>query len=80
MKRRTDGRSTISPCVQCRSGRLHLPARARLHQNVHILIDCGNKFGKLDLLGERIAELKKDLPRRWQWQKAPRLAGRVPPA
>ena len=31
------------------------------HQNVHILIDCGNKFGTLDLLGERIADLKKDL-------------------
>ena len=31
-------------------------------QDVHILIDCGNKFGSLDLLGERIAELKKELP------------------
>jgi beta-lactamase superfamily II metal-dependent hydrolase len=33
-----------------------------LHQEVHILIDCGNKFSPLKLLGERIAELKADLP------------------
>ncbi len=31
-------------------------------QDVHILIDCGNKFGSLDLLGERITALKKELP------------------
>jgi hypothetical protein len=31
-------------------------------KDVHILIDCGNKFGSLDLLGERIAALKKELP------------------
>jgi beta-lactamase superfamily II metal-dependent hydrolase len=32
------------------------------NRNVHILIDCGNKFGELDLLGECINDLKKDLP------------------
>jgi beta-lactamase superfamily II metal-dependent hydrolase len=32
-----------------------------LQRNVHILIDCGNKFGSLDLLGERITELKNEL-------------------
>lgn len=31
-------------------------------QDVHILVDCGNKFGSLDLLGERITDLKKALP------------------
>ena len=34
-----------------------------LHRDVHILIDCGNKFGALDLLGKRIADLKKKLPK-----------------
>jgi beta-lactamase superfamily II metal-dependent hydrolase len=33
-----------------------------LQREVHILIDCGNKFGELDRLGECIADLKKDLP------------------
>ena len=32
------------------------------NRDVHILIDCGNKFGKLDLLGECIEHLKKELP------------------
>jgi beta-lactamase superfamily II metal-dependent hydrolase len=31
-------------------------------RDVHILIDCGNKFGALDLLGQRIQELKEELP------------------
>ena len=31
-------------------------------KDVHILIDCGNKFGSLDLLGQRITALKKELP------------------
>ena len=31
-------------------------------RNVHILIDCGNKFSFLALLDERIADLKKELP------------------
>jgi beta-lactamase superfamily II metal-dependent hydrolase len=34
-----------------------------LHRKVHILIDCGNKFGSLARLGECIALLKKDLPK-----------------
>ncbi|HLE52652.1 MAG TPA: hypothetical protein VI755_11355 [Anaerolineales bacterium] len=29
---------------------------------VHILIDCGNKFGQLELLGQRLAHLKAELP------------------
>jgi hypothetical protein len=29
---------------------------------VHILIDCGNKFGSLDVLGRSIAALKAELP------------------
>ena len=33
-----------------------------LHRDVHILIDCGNKFGALELLGECIAQLKNELP------------------
>ena len=33
-----------------------------LHKEVHILIDCGNKFESLALLRRRIAELKPDLP------------------
>ena len=32
------------------------------NKDVHILIDCGNKFSELSLLGERIAELKRELP------------------
>jgi beta-lactamase superfamily II metal-dependent hydrolase len=32
------------------------------NQDVHILIDCGNKFSGLDLLGQRIEELKSELP------------------
>jgi beta-lactamase superfamily II metal-dependent hydrolase len=32
------------------------------NQNVHILIDCGNKFGETSLLGECIKHLKEDLP------------------
>jgi len=31
------------------------------HRNVHILIDCGNKFSSIDTLGERIRDLKNDL-------------------
>jgi beta-lactamase superfamily II metal-dependent hydrolase len=31
-------------------------------KEAHILIDCGNKFAELKLLGERIADLKKELP------------------
>ena len=38
---------------------LRVPDR---NKDVHILIDCGNKFSELELLGQRIAELKKDLP------------------
>lgn len=38
---------------------LRIPDTGR---DVHVLIDCGNKFGSLDLLGERIAELKQELP------------------
>ena len=38
---------------------LRVPDKAR---DVHILIDCGNKFNTLELLGRRIAELKPDLP------------------
>ncbi len=33
-----------------------------LNRDVHILIDCGNKFAELELLGQHIAELKKELP------------------
>jgi beta-lactamase superfamily II metal-dependent hydrolase len=29
---------------------------------VHVLIDCGNKFSALDLLGQRIQELRPELP------------------
>lgn len=32
------------------------------HKEVHILIDCGNKFSELDLLGQHIAALKEKLP------------------
>lgn len=32
------------------------------NRNVHILIDCGNKFNELKVLGDHIAELKKELP------------------
>ena len=32
------------------------------NRDVHILIDCGNKFNELEVLGEHIAELKKELP------------------
>jgi beta-lactamase superfamily II metal-dependent hydrolase len=31
-----------------------------VQRNVHILIDCGNKFGSLDLLEQRIKELKQE--------------------
>jgi beta-lactamase superfamily II metal-dependent hydrolase len=31
------------------------------HRNVHILIDCGNKYSSINLLEDRIKELKKDL-------------------
>jgi beta-lactamase superfamily II metal-dependent hydrolase len=31
-------------------------------KEVHILIDCGNKFSELQLLGQHIAELKAELP------------------
>jgi beta-lactamase superfamily II metal-dependent hydrolase len=30
--------------------------------DIHILIDCGNKFSQLELLGQRISELKSELP------------------
>ena len=33
-----------------------------LQREVHILIDCGNKFDELQILRERITELKKELP------------------
>ena len=33
-----------------------------LHKDVHILIDCGNKFDKLSILKNCITELKEDLP------------------
>lgn len=33
-----------------------------LHQDVHILIDCGNKFGELGVLKNCITKLKEDLP------------------
>ncbi len=36
---------------------LRVPDRRRY---VHILIDCGNKFSSLDLLGQRIRELKQE--------------------
>jgi mRNA degradation ribonuclease J1/J2 len=32
------------------------------NRSLHILIDCGNKFSDLDLLGQHIAGLKADLP------------------
>ncbi|MGW8225741.1 MAG: MBL fold metallo-hydrolase [Anaerolineales bacterium] len=32
------------------------------NDDVHILIDCGNKFSELELLGQHIGELKADLP------------------
>lgn len=32
-------------------------------RDVHILIDCGNKFGELGLLGQCIADLRKELPK-----------------
>lgn len=32
------------------------------NDNVHILIDCGNKFGDLELLGQHIGQLKEELP------------------
>ena len=38
---------------------LRIPDAGR---DVHVLIDCGNKFGALDLLGQRIEELKPELP------------------
>jgi beta-lactamase superfamily II metal-dependent hydrolase len=38
-------------------------------KDVHILIDCGNKFGTLDLLGECIRHLKTDLPEGGQGKK-----------
>lgn len=38
---------------------LRVPDKERY---VHILIDCGNKFGDIELLGERINDLKKELP------------------
>ena len=31
-------------------------------REVHILIDCGNKFGQLELLGQRLEHLKAELP------------------
>ena len=31
-------------------------------REVHILIDCGNKFGQLQLLGQRLEHLKAELP------------------
>lgn len=33
-----------------------------LHEQVHILIDCGNKFDELSILRDRITELKEELP------------------
>jgi beta-lactamase superfamily II metal-dependent hydrolase len=33
-----------------------------LQRNVHILIDCGNKFGSLNRLGQCVASLKGELP------------------
>ena len=33
-----------------------------VQRKVHVLIDCGNKFGSLDRLGECIEHLKGDLP------------------
>ena len=38
-------------------------------KDVHILIDCGNKFGELELLGKHIADLKKELPDAGQGKK-----------
>jgi beta-lactamase superfamily II metal-dependent hydrolase len=38
---------------------LRIPDSGR---DVHVLIDCGNKFGSLDLLGQRIRELEPELP------------------
>ena len=38
---------------------LRVPDRGK---DVHILIDCGNKFGSPDLLGECITDLKQELP------------------
>ena len=32
------------------------------NKDVHILIDCGNKFSDLDLLGQHIGELQEELP------------------
>jgi beta-lactamase superfamily II metal-dependent hydrolase len=32
------------------------------NDHLHILIDCGNKFSELELLGQRIEELKTELP------------------
>jgi beta-lactamase superfamily II metal-dependent hydrolase len=32
------------------------------NRDVHVLIDCGNKFSELELLGQRIEELKAELP------------------
>ena len=32
------------------------------NKDVHILIDCGNKFSELELLGQHIGELKEELP------------------
>lgn len=45
---------------------LRVPDKER---EVHILIDCGNKFSTLELLGRRIAELKADLPDAGSGQK-----------
>ena len=33
-----------------------------LKKDVHILIDCGNKFNEIELLGQRIEHLKAGLP------------------
>ncbi len=32
------------------------------NKDVHILIDCGNKFSELELLGQHIEQLKEELP------------------
>ena len=31
-------------------------------EDIHILIDCGNKFSDLELLGEHMAALRAELP------------------
>jgi hypothetical protein len=43
------------------------------NDHLHILIDCGNKFSELELLGQRIEELKTELPDAGSGIRMPRV-------